>query len=509
MRRRLESILAALGLAALGAAVFGSQVAHGGFYWDDWQNAADVHFAGGFLDAFSQSAQRPVFGYRPVLTELLVLKHSLLDPSKPAEIAAAVGFGVLTAWALYALMRSLRAPRLESAAAAALLLVFPWADSTRIWPTASMDNLAAALFLLGALAAVAGLRRRSWWLAGVSALLYLAAIWTYEVAAAPILASVLLNLAVAPRRAALRRFALDVAVVAVGLAVNLSGTTRRPRPLGDSLDHAWRMTGQLVTLLGRALIPVGSMPGWVGAAVLLLAGAAVLAARVRLPELRRPLALVGLGAAGVAAGYVLYAPAESYYLPLGPGTLTRMNSFGAVGFAALVMGLVSLLARLLGRAPRTQAAVVAAICAAIGAGYVVKVAHDERDWQRAAAEQGRVLAAIRHAAPRPPHGLRIYTFGAPSFAAPGVPVFSLPFDLRSAAELEYDDRTLAAFPIRGRDVIECDAGALHPVGGTYGRFHGAPYGRALFVDVRSGRGIAIRSRGQCLAWRAKLGAAHA
>ena len=78
---RRELTLAAVGLALLGALVYGPQVAHGGLYWDDWQNAANVHFARepGLFGALDQATERPVFGYRPVLTTLLVLEYSALD----------------------------------------------------------------------------------------------------------------------------------------------------------------------------------------------------------------------------------------------------------------------------------------------------------------------------------------------------------------------------------------------------------------------------------------------
>ena len=186
-----------------------------------------------------------------------------------------------------------------------------------------------------------------------------------------------------------------------------------------------------------------------------------------------------------------------------------MNAFGAVGYAALIVGIVSAASQLALRAPRAQAAATAIVCAAIGAGYVVKVAHDERDWQNAAAEQARVLDVVKRTVPNPAAGTTIYTFGAPSFSAPNVPVFSLPFDLKAAVRLAYDDEQLAAYPIRGLDVIRCDPGFLYPQGGTYGRVHGANYGSAVFVDVKRRRAIPIGNRAACLTWRARLGAASA
>jgi hypothetical protein len=517
---RRELALAALLFLVAGAALFGPNVAHGGFVWDDWQNASNTHFSRepGLLGALDRATERPVFAYRPVLTTLIVLEHKGLGRDVHLHLAMAALFGALTAWALYLLLRTAGFGRLDSGVPAALLLSFPWTDSTRLWATAGYDTLAVALYLLGATLAVRALRagaggggRRPRLLTAGSLVLYLAASWTYEVMTMAVLASVALYLALAPRRAALRRFALDAALVAVALAVVATGTTRDPQSLGDQLEHARVLASQSLSLLSRALVPVGApLPGIVGAALAVaVAGASALAWRrlapgdPRRPPLRRGLVAAAIGALFVVAGYALFVPALPHYQPLAPGTTNRMNVLAAAGYAVLVYSLVRL-ATLRLREP--LAAVAAAVlCAAIGAGYVVQVARDEGDWQRSAQVRARVLAAI----PRPEPYTTVYSFGAPTFVARGVPAFSLPFDLKAAVRLRFDNPSLAAYPVAGDTVIHCEAGRLYPTGGTYGRVHGARYGAALFVDVPARRAIAIGSRAACVAWRARLGAAPA
>jgi hypothetical protein len=509
---RRELLLAFLALALLGAALFGPQVAHGGFYWDDWQNSANVHSAGdpGLFASLDRATQRPVFGYRPVLTSLLVVEHWALGQDKHLHLALAVLFGVLTAWALYVLLRTVGLGRFDSFVPSALLLAFPWVDSTRMWVTASYDTLAVALYLLGAALAVRGLRappgRGRWLLTAASLVLYLLASWTYEVVTAAVVASVAIYLCVAPRRAALKRFALDAGAVAIALAVNLTGTTRVPRPFSEQIDHAGTLASQAFSLLARALVPIGYVPGWVGAAALaLVAGGGALAWRrlpaddARRPWLRRWLAAAGIGALGVAAGYTLFVPAQAYYQPLAAGTVTRMNVLASAGYAVVVYALVRLVT---GR--RTPLA--AALCVAIGAGYVVMVAHDQEGWQRSATIQRQVLAAVHTSVPHPAPHTTIYTFRAPTFAARNVPAFSLPFDLKSAVRLSYRDPSLAAYPIPSHGGIVCDPQLLYPTGGTYGRVHGAVYGTAVFVDVAHARAIPIRDRAACLRGRSQLGA---
>jgi hypothetical protein len=483
-RVRRDLVTAALALALLGALVFGPQVIHGGFYWDDWQNAANVQFTGhpGLFGALDQATERPVFGYRPVLTALLAIQYEILGTHKSLLLALALLYSVSTAWALFLLLRTLGVRAREAIVPAALLLVFPWCDSTRMWNTASFDTLAVTLFLLGLTLAVKALREQRRGLHAASLTLYLAAAWTYEIVAIAVLAAGAVYMLVAPRREALRRSAFDALVVAGALALVAAGTTRTPLSLADQVAHAGTIAQQSFSVLARALVPVGAVPGIVGALLLVLALA-----------IGRRFVAAGLGALAVVAGYVLFIPAARYYEPLAPGTTNRMNVLAAVGFVVLVWALVRQ------AFPRRVAAVV---LAAIAVGYVVQVRDDQHGWERSAREQERVLAAI----PRPPRGTTVYTFNAPSFAAPGVPVFSLPFDLRSAVRLQFDDPSLKAYPVRGLVVIECDAAGLHPVGGTYGPVHGAAYGEAWFVSVPRRRVFRVDSRRQCEALRARLGA---
>jgi hypothetical protein len=487
---RRELAVAFLALLLAGAALFGPQVANGGFYWDDWQNSANVHIAGdpGLFASLDRGTLRPVFGYRPVLTVMLVVEHWALGLDKHLHLAMAALFGVLTAWALYFLLRVLGLRRLDSAVPAGLLLAFPWADSTRMWATASFDTLAVAFYLLGAALAVRALREPpARGRTAASLLLYLLASWTYEVVTVAVLASIALYVTVAPRKAALRRWALDVVVVAIALVVVVTGTSRTPQSFSTQVDHAGTLVSQAFSLLARALVPVGDVPGWVGLTVLML-----VSAYGWLRGERRWVIVAALGALCVVCGYALFVPAAPYYQPLAPGTVTRMNVLAAVGYAVLVYALLRIVA-----GPR-RPWLAAAVCVLIGAGYVVKVADDQGGWQRSARIQAQVLAAL----PRPSTaGTTYYTFGAPTYAAPGIPAFSLPFDLKAALRLRDHTHLVAAYPMARGNRIACAAGLLFPTGGSYTRVHGARYGHAVFVDVPGRRALPIRSRAECLRLR--------
>jgi hypothetical protein len=491
---RRELAVAFVALLLAGAALFGPQVANGGFYWDDWQNSANVHIAGdpGLFASLDRGTLRPVFGYRPVLTVMLVVEHWALGLDKHLHLAMAALFGVITAWALFYLLRVCGLGRLDSAVPAGLLLAFPWADSTRMWATASFDTLAVAFYLLGAALAVRALqappgRVRT----AASLVLYLIASWTYEVVTVAVLGSVALYLSVAPRRAALRRWALDVAVVAAALVVVVTGTSRTPESLSTQVDHAGTLASQAFSLLARALVPVGDVPGWVAAVVLVaVCGFGWLRGE------RRWVAVAGLGALLVACGYALFVPAAPYYEPLSPGTVTRMNVLAAAGYAVLVYALVRLVTG------PSRPWLAAAVCVAIGAGYVVKVAHDEQGWQRSARIQAQVLDAL----PRQPQpGRTYYTFGAPTYAAPGIPAFSLPVDLKAALRVREGTHLVAAYPMARGNGIACAREGLYPTGGSYTRVHGARYGRAVFVEVPARRAVRVRSRAECVRLRPRAG----
>src|SRR4051812_35027565 len=159
-----------------------------------------------------------------------------------------------------------------------------------------------------------------------------------------------------------------------------------------------------------------------------------------------------------------------------------MNVLAAVGFAVLVYVIVRAIAR-----PRFTPLLLLLI----GAGYVVQVANDETGWQDSKVVQDRILRALPAEA-QP--GTTFYTFGAATFVAPGIPSFSLPFDLKAAARLKYDDVSIAAYPIPSDGGIECGTLGLHPTGGTYGPAQTEEYGHAVFVDVNLRQTTTVRSR---------------
>src|SRR5919202_7092860 len=146
--RRRELALVAGGLGLLAALVYGDHVASGGFAWDDWENGDKASHPGqpGFLGPFDlrQAA------YRPALQLLLPLPHLVFGAHPAPQLALALAVAVAASAAFHALLRALGASRPFATAAAALALVFPWADATRLWATASINLVAVVLWTAGA-----------------------------------------------------------------------------------------------------------------------------------------------------------------------------------------------------------------------------------------------------------------------------------------------------------------------------------------------------------------------
>ena len=499
-----------LALLALAAIAYGSHVAHGGFYWDDWENAASSRFTPS--EGFALGGlELSLFYYRPVHAVGLWLPHELFGANPSLHLALGVCLAVLASAALYAFLRTLGLERTPAVAICALVLIFPWSDSARLWATASINNLAIALYLLGTVVAVRGLEREGAdarrWKAGALAL-YVLSVLTYEVTAAAALLSFLLYATRVPWREALRRWRLDAIAVAGALFIVGLSTTRVLLPPAAQLEHALRIADESLTLLAAAAAPFGSPPRApvLAAMLALVAAGAFAAGSERVGEetrraLRRWLAVAGGSVVAVVAGYAAFVPGEAEYVPLSPGTGNRVNVFAAIGYAGIIVSLLmlagSLAVAVLGRRRALAPALAAGATVVIGLGYLARLDDDKAAWQRSTAMQAEVLDAVRASVSEPPAGTTIYTFGEELYAAPGVPVFAVIHDLKGAVRLTLADGTVTAFPTHPEGRFECGASSLRPVDPAGDRTMPSAYGRAVFVDVRTGRAATIASPPQC------------
>jgi hypothetical protein len=514
LHRSAEIFVAGVALIGLGFLLLTPHVRHGGFYYDDWGNAAAYHFEGWW--------QAGVFKWRhgipgrPILAFLLPLPYALfgLDPSY--HLAAAVVLAALTSLSFFAFLRTLGVEFPHALAMALLSLTFPWADAAHLWATGAMNNVAVIAYFLGSIVALRAValwhdrRRDAMMLHSVAAVLYLASILTYEVAAAAIALSGLLYRTRVSWRALRGRWLVDVVLVVATLGVSLRvmSRVRHVGSLNDRVQDVPHFVGQGLSLFASIFVPAGVSSSWATSwdvtssaaakLVVLAATAAVVAAAVGVcrrraePDLQRWLYLGAGGAVAVAAAYFMFLGSGLFPL-FYPGLEDRINTFAAYGFVVAAYSVLALVARLIGGARgRAPAVIVTAGTLLIGFGFIERVRQDVRHYDSAASHQSYFLKRLHTALPRPPHGWTIFTFGYAAETAPGVPIFKYPFD--GAADLLWNDRSLSAVPVYGESVL-CGRSQIRAP--RFGAVFAAAYGRVVFVDVPTGRVRRIRSPDAC------------
>jgi hypothetical protein len=505
-------IVAAVALLALAAAAYGSHILNGGFYYDDWANAAHTHQppgGGGFGEAVAYYAD--FTAYRPTLILYVPLTHEVFGLHTGVHLAWAASLAALMSWTFYGVLRLLGLERVHAGVIAALVLVFPFSDVTRLWSTASMTHLSIALYLAGVAVAIKGLRasgRRALLLHTAAVALYLLSLWTYEITAGVIALTGMLYLTQAPWRRAVPRWLLDVVVTAASLLLVTRSTQNEALPLAHQIDHARLIAREGAQLIALSAVPFGTPARWLicgGIAFIALLAAAAWRSLPPGDALRRLLArwfAFGVGGLVFAgAGWVVFAPAHWYYTPTPVGLANRVNVLAALGLVTLayatlvVLGL--LVARVFTRIGRWWVLVPFAGAAVIGIQYLSRLEDDKNEWNQAFRSQTAMLRQMKAGLADPPDGSTIFTFGWPGYQAPGVPIFASSWDLNGAVKVEWNDATLSGYPILESTTLRCGTAGITIVGQGYESMNPAAYGRAYLFDVRSGRVAKPASRKQC------------
>ena len=517
-------------LAALGVAVFGSHVLEGGFIMDDWSNAAKSRYQAsccgtgisstqsGFPGDLASYLNDGPAGYHLGLTVVAPLAHYFLGVHTGWHLALAIVLAALMSAVFYGLMRTLGLERLHAGLIAALALIFPFSDSTRLWAMASYNQLAAALVMGGALVALHGLERRDSRpvLAHALALaMYAAGILVYELLAGWVLAAGLLYVWRAPGRAALLRWGADIALVAITLwFVKQNTIPRAVLPLDRQLDHARFIADSYWTLLSQAAVPFGSPSPLLVALPVVLVLVAAVVALFALPGdhrlahgLSRWLKVSAIAVIGIVAGYALIVPAD-YGGPLDVGIENRLNMLAGMATVALLYATAMLAWVLVGHRIRWRpAGAILGLAAAafVAVGYIDRLRENSSRYDRSFTMQQQVLRDLRDAFPEPPEGSFIYTFGHQTFVAPGIPVFAWIWDLNPAIKLTYRDASLGGHPVLADTEFKCGRERMWPLNnGGFFELYAVPYGRVYFVDVRSGDVARVRDRRACMRERERF-----
>jgi hypothetical protein len=506
-------------LVAVTAALLGSHVVNGGFVSDDW-TLREIYIGAGesnLFDGIAAFYQEPAIESRPLNAVYQSFLQTAFGDNMDLALAWTVLLTALVAWSLYLLLRTLKIEPLHAGLISLLVLLFPASSAPKLWLAASGYQLAIVFWLLGVtvvLRAFDSRGNRATVLHGVSLALFLASVALYEVALVAILASVLLYLARAPRRDALRRWAVDAAVLGLWALLITSDSTFEAQSGSGYFDHAAAIAGDAAALFGETVIPLGAPKGVLFILALALLGAADFAIRrlregdPRRAELRRWLVIAGAGLLVIGAGYVMYAPTDDIYAPLTEGLWNRMNAVAAIGWAGLTYSLLMLLGLLLlsarpnWRRAATGLAVVGAL--AIGISYAVNLRDDADAYNRGFTEGQQVVETISANVAPLEKGEALYSFGPSLQAKENIPVFDVAWDLDGALAYEwgYRDRLgREAFPVHPDTEFECEPKGVKASGDPLyvypGATHVTPYGKTTFVNGLTGDSQVVRNRKAC------------
>src|SRR5262249_48179473 len=342
-------------LIVVGLIGYAGHIRNGGFVYDDWANSALYHYPSspGFSGAVSDYWD--LTSYRPVLAIYIPVVEAVFGYHMGFHLAWAFLLGVGMSVSLFFLLGALGLPRVAAGTIAVLVLLFPASDATRLWAVSSAASLAIILYCLGALLALRGLRGpgRGWLAHAGAVALYALSILTYEIAAGPILLSVLVYRRVAPWRRAAYMWLVDLVVVVPILLLVTSKNGRGKLTFSQELHHVRTIADQGLTVLANAAAPIGSPKRDLVLAVIVARIACSAIVWRLLPqldparaELKRWLIVVPFAVLATALGWLIFIPADPYYSPLTLGVGNRTNALAAVGIVTLVYALAAMVGTL-------------------------------------------------------------------------------------------------------------------------------------------------------------------
>jgi hypothetical protein len=444
------TLLAALALGVLAIAIWGPGVTNLGFYYDDWALLA------GFGDAPNKTPAelwRACKEFEPNGRPGGCVYHPLAYLVTGGTVR---GYHVLSlayvwgsALVLYLLLQRCRVAWGLALAVAALWVVFPGSDSTRLWPTAAGAQLILTLYMLAVLLGIVALRRTGWRSVALHAaalLIFTALVLTYEIVIPLIAVTGALYWFAAPGRAAALHGAVDFAF-GVGFFVYRTWVA----PVSSDSDIVQER--ELRDLPGRVLdLLAGTWqswqdlfaPGLAGAVVAALGAVTVAATLLAFRQSRRPilrwLALALFGVVAAAVAVVAYLPANDLYVPRPDTLFNRLNVAAAPAycliFVALVGALYASVRTLAGAAAAT--AIVAAVVGAVVGWQLQVESRSQAAWEEAWNAETRAIAGLRGALARAPSDASVVSFGHPLWERGFIPVFSASWDLRGMIDYELE-----------------------------------------------------------------------
>jgi hypothetical protein len=496
-----------LGLLGLALGIYLPFAVRAGWYYDDWALFGAMHGGGASWGQRFDACVQAASDGRKLECVFPTTEYQLLGSHRFAYALFSIGLLVLMAGLAYAILRRCRLAWPWAAAAAALLIVFPGSDSSRLWPVGSNAEYAVSLVLIGTFIVLMALRRDTRWpqllMHAFAALLSVVALLTYEIVLPLVAVNGLIYWAAYRNRRALWRGAIDLGIAGAFVIYRLaiapvdaaSGFVVH-RTLGADISRGW-------TLLKTAWSTWQQVfaPGWGGLAaiaIVLLAGAVY---SIRTPELRsRFLPWFALLAASVVVAGVSalsFVTANDLYLLDLDGTFNRLNLPGSFAYACAFVALLGIVYELARRLVSWRGFALVAVGALVAVStwhQLVISAEHKRAWEVSWSEQKTALAGYRIAVQGLPTNARVVGMGAPIYEDGFVPVFAASWDLQGAIAYTTPVKPPAAMPLD--PTLQCGASGLVS-GGALQMPYRLPGQPLYFINAQRRAAISVDSQAGC------------
>ena len=507
-----EFALALVALALVAVVALGPHVRDGGFWLDDWSNAvASLQPPGGPNIWHAISLYSEITLYRPVLVLYVPLTYFVFGMNSSLHLAWSAVLAVLAAAALYGVLRRCAVPWIHAWIIAALTVVYPWSDSTRMWPTGGLCTLSIFFLLAGLFVALSGLRRGNLrWHLG-AAVLYLLSILTYELTLPVIACLGFLYWLLRDWKTAKARWIFDLGAVLIGGVWVGTQTPRTSSGLSGDFHHLRMIISAGETILGLSGVPFG--PSEKALVIVALALVLIAGAATYLGLRRRGVASPGWGlgswlvlsASGIALaalGWVMLIPADPYYTPSVYGTANRINAVAAFGLVLAVYGAFGVLGSLIGRVqPRRQIVIGTCVTVVLGvvlAGTYTHVLRRHTElWGKAYTAEEVAMQRLNTVYPTLKEGTTIFASDYPANQTPGITILAADWDLSGMVQMGYENENLTAYPVLAELHLKCGPRGVSLVG-PVAPTPTARYGTVKFVDLSTMKHVDVNTRGHCL-----------
>jgi hypothetical protein len=492
-----------LGLLSLTLALYLPYATRAGWFLDDWivyaeQKSQDSLWAG------INACMETIPGGRKLACLYQAGQWSAFGGHKWAYHVLPIVLLFAIIAIAYAVARRARLARPWCIAIGGAIILFPGADSTRLWPIATIGLYVILLQMASLMIAVQALdrfgRRRSWALHGLSAALALIAMATYEIAVPLVAVQGIVYVAIFRSRKAFIRWLADLGLVMAFVFYRLVIA-----PTNDPAFVTERTTGQFVTRAG--VLVEGAWHSWrylyaPRFGLIVLGGIVLVAAAVTLavPTMRHRLirwwcVLLAAVVAAIACSLV-FITANDTYLLQDFSTNNRLNLPGTIPYVLAFVAVLGLLYELVRRwspwAPAAPLAVLLVFAAAAKHQIAVNTEHQDA-WLASWSIQKKTLPGLRKGLRDVPSTARVMGFDTPRWEQDWIPVFAQTWDFRGVIEYETPIRPDFASPFD--EDVACGAHGITQLGELVAPYHDER--PVYFVSPARGVAVHVTSKRQC------------